>query len=98
MGIIPTRTDTIDYGYIANVKAANAEWLFESMQVPVSWALNGRKSAPKKGWPVLGLRNVALIQNPGWNKTTINTMCRGAVMEISKDQGKVYLLDDMTDN
>ena len=54
MGIIPPRTDTIDYTYIANVKAANAEWLFESMQVPVSWALNGRKSSPRKVGLCLG--------------------------------------------
>jgi hypothetical protein len=98
MEIIPAPTATIDYTYIANVKAANAEWLFESMQVPVSWALNGRKSSPKKGWPVLGLKNVSLIQNPGWNKTTINSMCRDAVVRTSKDQHKVYLLDDMTDS
>ena len=40
--IIPKASDMIDYHYTANVKAFNAEWLFESLQVPVSWALNGR--------------------------------------------------------
>jgi hypothetical protein len=97
MEIIPAATDTIDYKYIAEVKAFNAEWLFESMQVPVSWALGGRKTTPKKGWPVFGAKNVVLIQNPGWNKTAINSMCRAAVTTVCKEHGKVCLLDDMTE-
>lgn len=97
MDILPAATDQIDYNYIATVKAFNAEWLFESMQVPVSWALGGRKTNPKKGWPVLGSRNVVLIQNPGWNKTFVNSMCRGAVTQVSQEAGKTFILDDMTE-
>ena len=63
----------------------------------MSLFLNKSVLEPKKGWNVVGVRNIALIQNPGWNKTTVNTLCRDAVLQIGREDGRNYLVDDMTE-
>ena len=42
-------------------------------------------------------RNLALIQNPGWNKTVVNCMCKMAVWSLSQETGGSHLLDDTTE-
>lgn len=44
-------------------------------------------------------RNLSLNQNPGWNKTAVDSLGKGAVLDIQLKASpkKLYLLDDMTE-
>ena len=71
--------------------------LFEYMQAPAVPYINYACMEPKSGWRVPTTRNIALIQNPGWNKTTVNTFCRDAVQSLPAANNVPYLVDDMTE-